>query len=34
VVRAQIGVSSVWVYLVSPAHQQWNDEYEQSAEDE
>ncbi|MBM4527300.1 hypothetical protein GS462_25480 [Rhodococcus hoagii] len=34
VVRAKIGVSSVWVYLVSPAYQQWNDEYEQSAEDE
>ncbi|MFI7163879.1 DUF6301 family protein [Rhodococcus erythropolis] len=34
VVRAQIGVSSVCVYLLSPAYQQWNDEIEQSAEDE
>ncbi|WP_159026046.1 DUF6301 family protein [Prescottella equi] len=34
VVRAKIGVSSVWVYLLSPAYQQWRDEIEQSAEDE
>ncbi|GAB4588860.1 DUF6301 family protein [Nocardia sp. IFM 10818] len=34
VITAQISVTSVYVYLVNPAYQQWEEEIEHSADDE